>query len=141
MKLTTFTAAIIALMVFNSCKKDKTANCEKTMASIAGKYLITRIELGVNNNYQDADDRDACEKDDHILLNADGTVEYKDDGTVCDASGDDSGTWTIDSNGKITISSVGDVYAESADITSFDCTTLVLSGTESGIQYRVTFKK
>lgn len=141
MKLQTFAIAIISLLVFNSCKKDKTNNCEKTMAAVSGTYSLIKMEANIGAGFVDADNREDCEKDDHIVLNANGTVEYKDDGTICDASGDDSGTWTIDSNGKITISSGGDVYALGSDITSFDCNTLVLSGTELGVQYRITFKK
>lgn len=39
------------------------------MAAIAGTYSITKIEIGSNGNFVDVDDRDACEKDDHIVLN------------------------------------------------------------------------
>ena len=141
MKIKTLSLAALSLLLFGSCKKDKANSCDKSMAAIAGTYSITKIEIGSNGNFVDVDDRDACEKDDHIVLNQNGTLQYQDDGITCDPNGEDSGTWNIDSNGKITMSGAGDFYAQTADVTSFDCTNLVITGTESGIQYRVTFKK
>lgn len=142
MKFKTLLTAVSLLLFFGSCKKDKANSCDKTMAAIAGTYSIVKIEMGSGGSYQDVTSLflESCELDDQIILSSDGTVSYKDAGTACESNGDDSGTWAIDSNGKITVAA-GSVDASSADISSFDCSTLVIAGSDSGIDYRMTLKK
>jgi hypothetical protein len=137
MKKIIFTTAVL-LLLFTSCKKDTSTasgTCNKTVADIAGTYAILDL----------TSQQDACEKDDRLTLNANGTSAYQDLGTVCSPSGDDSGTWSIDANGRMTIKdNGGNDDISSADITSFDCHTLVLTGTDISSpaeQVRLTLKK
>lgn len=148
MKKTIFTTAVL-LLLFTSCKKDKSTasgTCNKTVADIAGTYAILKIEVGMNGVFVDiTSQQDACAKDDKLTLNANGTSAYKDLGVVCSPSGDDSGTWSIDANGKMTIhDNSGSNDISHADITSYDCHTLVLTGTDASSpteQVRLTLKK
>ena len=140
-------SAILLCIVSSSCKKDASSNtnCDKNVASIAGTYSFVKYEAGMSGVFQDVthDFLEPCELDDKLTLNTNGTTLYKDLGTACDPSGDETGTWAISSDGKMTIND-GTVDVSVADITSFDCSTLVLTGTEtggSGIQFRVTMKK
>ena len=92
------------------------------MADIAGTYTLVKIELGASGVFEDvtSSNLDDCEKDDKLVLNANGTTSYEDLGVVCSPSGNDTGTWSIDNNGKITISDNGSsTDVSSADITLF----------------------
>jgi lipocalin-like protein len=138
----------ILLLILSSCKKDKDTdtNCDKTVAGIAGIYSVQKLELGVGGTFIDITSQlDACEIDDKINLKADGTTLYQDLGTACSPSGNSSGTWSISSSGKMSIhdnGGSGDI--DTADITSFDCSTLVLTGSNSGSpgdQVRLTIKR
>lgn len=141
--------SVVLLCLFTSCKKDENSNtnCDKTMANIAGSYGIIKLEVGAGGIFQDATNQlDACELDDKIVLNANGTSAYQDAGVACSPSGNSAGTWSISAAGKMTIDdgsgSASDI--SSADITSFDCSTLVLTGTDPstpGFQLRLTIKK
>jgi hypothetical protein len=135
-------SAIVMCIVSSSCKKEKAnSNCEKTVASIAGTYSVVKVEVGFAGNFTDVA-LEPCQVDDKLTLNADGTTVYKDLGTVCEPSGDETGTWGISSSGKMTIAN-GTIGVNEADITSFDCSTLVLTATDSdsGAKVRLTIKK
>lgn len=117
------------------------------MASIAGTYSIVKFEVGFNGAFQDFTNQlDACELDDKISLKTDGTTTTQDAGTVCSPPGNSTGTWSVMSNNKITINdnNGGPTDISTADITSFDCSTLVLTGsdpTAPADQFRLTLKK
>ncbi len=139
----TLTLAFAALTLA-ACKKE--TNCEKTMASIAGTYSLIKLEFGTGGTFMDVTgELDACERDDQVTLNENGTSSYSDLGTVCSPSGNDSGTWSLSSSGRMTISTGGGILELSdAEITSFDCQTLVLTGFDSsspGDQFRLTIRK
>lgn len=149
MKTKTFVSAVLLCILF-SCKKqdDTKTNCDKTVASIAGTYSIVKIEFGTNGIFQDATGLvESCDLDDKISLNADGTTVIQDLGIVCTPPEDSRGTWSISSSGQIIIddnSNSGPLDISTADITSFDCSTLVLTGSDPGIpgdQFRITMKK
>ncbi|MBS1564784.1 MAG: lipocalin family protein [Bacteroidetes bacterium] len=105
-----------------SCKKNKDdKKCDINMASIAGTYRLASLKYkpGAGQPEQDVMPmRDACENDDLVTLNANGTYHYQDAGTVCTPSGNDDGTWSLNGN---TLSSDGDMRG---DIKSFDCSSL-----------------
>lgn len=61
---------------------------------------------------------DACEKDDLLTLQANGTYNYQDAGTHCDPVGNDEGEWSVNGNMISSDGVVGGV------ITSYDCHTL-----------------
>ena len=139
--------AIFLCIISASCKKEKSTNtnCDKTVAAIAGTYSFIKVEAGTNGVFKEVtnDFFEPCELDDKISMNVNGTTLYKDLGTVCNPSGDEAGTWSISSAGKIIIND-GTVDVSEADITSFDCSTLIITGNDSGgsgIQFRFTMKK
>ncbi len=149
MKTKIFVSAVLLCILF-SCKKqdDTKTNCDKTVASIAGTYSIVKIELGTNGVFEDATGLvDSCDLDDKISLNADGTTVIQDLGIVCTPPENSRGTWSISSSGQITLddnNNSGPLDISTADITSFDCSTLVLTSPDPGIpgdQFRITLKK
>ena len=146
MKLKILVPAVL-LLLFTACKKDKVTSCDKTMAAIAGTYTLVKTEAGTGGIFTDVTNQlEACQMDDKLILNANGTSTYQDLGVACNPPENSSGTWSIDASGKMTIddSGSGTTDISTADITSFDCTTLVLTGTDvslPGFEYRLTIKK
>jgi hypothetical protein len=111
----------IGTLTFVSCKKDK-EDCETTAASIAAAYRTVSIKYKASPSSSENDyfaTLPACEKDDVLTLNANGTYSYTDAGTVCNPPGSYTGTWSVSGN---TITVDGD----NGTIQSFDCNTLVL---------------
>ncbi len=139
----------LLLCTFFSCKKNhnNNSNCDKTPGSIAGTYSIVKYEVGLNDVFQDfTNELDVCELDDKISLKADGTTMIQDVGVICSPPGNSTGTWAISANNKITINNKngGPTDITSADIRSFNCTTLVLTGSDPrspSDQFRLTLKK
>jgi Lipocalin-like domain len=119
-------AALLLGSTFMACKKDTVKDepqpCTISMQSLAGSYKLTALQYKQNNNAAGVDYlvfMDACEKDDLVVLNANGTYNYKDMGVVCLPSQDDAGTWSVTGS---TLSSDG---VMDGTISSFDCKTLV----------------
>lgn len=120
MKKLIFTLATGVLTIV-SCKKDK-EDCQTSAASLAMSYRTVSIKYKQTPSSAELDyfaTLDACEKDDILTLNVNGTYSYTDAGTVCSPSGSYTGTWSVNGN---TITVDGD----NGTIQSFDCTTLVL---------------
>ena len=141
---------VVFLCLLFSCKKDTTTNntCAKTVANIAGTYSPVKNEISMMNaSFADITSQwQPCERDDKLILNANGIYTYQDLGISCTPSGNSSGTWSISSpDGKFTINDTGSAQdITNADITSFDCSTLVLTGdvsTGTGTRFRLTLKK
>lgn len=141
---------ITFLCLLSSCKKENktTANCTKNMEAISGTYSLLKLEVqGMNNTSFDdiSGNLQACELDDKLILNPNGTSVRQFLGKGCMPPLVGSGNWSISSDNKMTINdhgSASDIL--DADITSFDCSTLVLTGTEpmaSSAKYRLTLKK
>ncbi len=147
MKTKIFFSALLLCVLFSCKKKDKAStNCDKTMASIAGSYSIIKLEIGTNGTFQDITNQlEACQLDDKLSLGKDGVFIYQDLGAACSPPGTTTGSWNISSSGKLTINGNGTAAdVESADITSFDCSTLVLTEpdpTTPGDEVRLTLKK
>ena len=147
MKTKIFLPALLLCLFFSCKKNDNNSNCDKTVASIAGTYTIVKLEVGFNGIYQDFTNQiDACDLDNKLLLNADGSTVTQDVGVVCTPPSNSTGTWTISSAHKITIddNNGGPADIASADITSYDCSTLVLTGSDPSVpsaQFRLTLKK
>ena len=111
----------IGTLTFVSCKKDKD-DCQTTAASLAAAYRTVSIKYKQTPSSSELDyfaTLDACEKDDILTLNANGTYSYTDAGSVCAPPGSYTGTWSVSGN---TITVDGD----NGTIQSFDCSTLVL---------------
>jgi hypothetical protein len=140
-------AALLLIVTHSSCKKNDVANnCEKTVASIAGTYTVVKLEIGTSGTFLDVTNLlDACQLDDKLILKTDRTSNYQDLGVVCTPSESSTGTWDINTAGKMTIATNGGAAdISTADITSFDCSTLVLTGFDAsspGTQFRLTIRK
>jgi hypothetical protein len=119
-----FYPAVIMLAFLFSCSKPND-DCTTSTASIAGTYKTTSITYRANAtapevDYYSISMPEACEIDDNLILNADGTYQYLDAGIICSPAGNDAGTWSVNGN---TLETDGDL----ANIESFDCNNLVLT--------------
>lgn len=120
-------AAILGITVV-SCKKEKKDDsvpspCVIGTAYIAGIYKTTAIRYKASSSAPEQDyfaTLPACEKDDIIKLNVNGTADYQDAGTVCTPNGSYSGTWTL--NGDLIT-----IDGTPGSIQLFDCKKLVVS--------------
>lgn len=120
--------ALVILIAFPSCKKEPASNnCAATAANLAGTYSIVKVEANIATPFPDITNQylRTCQRDDKFELKTDGTVAYSDAGTACDPNGSVSGTWSLSSAGKVSVSA-GSIDVSDADIVSFNCTTLVL---------------
>ena len=114
------------LLLFFSCKKEK-ATCDLNSTNIVGSYKATAYTYKAMPSAPAIDIlalTDACEKDNIIIFNANGTYTYQDAGVKCDPTSDDAGSWSLNSN-------VLTVDGEAAAVTSFDCTSMVLTLTDT----------
>ncbi len=135
------TVFIASIALFLSCKKDP-ASCATTVASIAGSYKIAAYTYKQSASSPEIDYYpmlfpDACERDDVISFNADGTYQKTDVGMVCSPPENDNGTWSLLGN-ALTIDGAQN------GIESFDCKTLVLFNTDlliSGDILKITLVK
>jgi len=125
----------IVFMAIFSCKKDKNDNtndnpsCATNVASISGSYKIMAYTYKASASSPEIDYYttlfpDACDRDNVLSFNANGTYQLVDAGIVCSPSGDDNGTWSLSGN---TMTVDGDGTA----IESFDCKTLVLANMDT----------
>lgn len=119
---------LVILITFSSCKKEPASNnCSATTANLVGTYSIAKVEANIATPYADITNQyfRSCQRDDRFELKTDGTVAYSDAGTVCDPNGSVSGTWSLSSAGKVSVSA-GSIDVSDAEVVSFDCTTLIL---------------
>jgi hypothetical protein len=116
--------------------KDDDDNCDLNSANLAGTYQVTGLTYKANTAATPVDiyaTYDACEKDDRIVFNTNGTVTYSDAGVVCVPDGNDTGVWAL-SGSMLTLD------GEAGAVTSFNCTgmTLSVAGTTAGEVTTVT---
>ena len=112
------------------------------MAGISGTYRLTAVGYKTNASATEQDAynwwfTEACEKDDQITLNANGTFTYTDAGVKCNPDGGYTGTWSL-SGSTITVD------GDPATIQSFSCSSLVIVGTgaiQPGDQIRFTYTR
>jgi hypothetical protein len=119
-------ACLPLLLLFFSCKKEK-ATCDLNSTNIVGSYKATAVNYKATPSSTPIDIlalSDACDKDNIITLNANGTYTYQDAGVKCDPTSDDTGTWSLNNN-ALTVDS------EAGVVTSFDCSSMVLTRTDS----------
>ncbi|NLU92439.1 lipocalin family protein [Chitinophaga sp. Ak27] len=117
---------LVAGSLLFSCKKEKssapTPTCSVNMVNISGTYKLTSLQYKSSTSttpVEETDSWEPCEKDDIIILKSDGIYDFKDQGTVCNPSGNEHGTWALKGN---TLTSNGILKGT---ITSFDCKTMV----------------
>lgn len=119
---TIFSFLLLTLFLV-SCKKDRDEQqCQPNVAGISGNYKITSLQYKMTSTSTPVDYlvfMDDCEKDDLIILKADGTYQSNDIGLICTPNNSNSGTWSISGN---TIISDGVV---AGTIETFDCNKLV----------------
>ena len=129
--------ALLVATTFSACKKDDDNNdsLAVTKENLAATYTLSTIKVKATGTAeQDVTSQvPACSKDDQIILKSDLTIQYKDAGTVCSPSGDDTGVWSVSGS---TITMDGDDYI----VKSLTKGTLVLeqTGTINGITYTYT---
>src|SRR5689334_12546205 len=101
--MTHLNKAIIAMFfiavcagLLSSCHKTGDNTCKTDMAHLAGSYKLTAVQYKVTASAQGQDffgTMDDCEKDDLLVLHANGTYDYNDIGLVCTPSGSGKGSW------------------------------------------------
>lgn len=134
---------LLVLGAMASCKKDKNnSSCESTVAGIAASYKLTKV-IAVIPNFPDQDLTTTytsdCERNGVYQLKSDKTFTYTESGSCSDSG---AGTWDIvDNKMTITSTSGGAVEYSSTPITSWDCTTFVLSEDGGGVTYKIYFTK
>jgi hypothetical protein len=95
---------------------------------LSGSYRITAVRYkdtptSPETDYYNQFFTDACERDDILTLNANGTYTYADAGVKCSPTSDDTGNWSLAGN-ILTI----DGGPENVD--SFNCSILSLSSSD-----------
>jgi hypothetical protein len=137
-KIYIVSAAIALLLGFFACKKsnNNSPSNARTVANFSGNYDLTALQgsiFGVTVNLYDS--LPPCERDNVIQLNANLIANFIDSGVKCVPPSDSTGTWSLSSNTDTLY-----VAGSANFITSWDGTTLVLTGTQtvSGFQATVT---
>lgn len=127
--------AISVIILATACKKDgKDDNCPTTMEGIAGTYKLQSATAdGADITAFYFDD---CERDNEIVLKADGSYDFVDAGTKCTPPSDASGNWSLSGN-IFTI----DLLPTSLTLEDFDCTTLRGSANVMGSEVKVRLRK
>lgn len=123
-KLKTLVSLFAAALIVSACQKDPVVqkDCSLTLNGLSGTYRLTALTYRAPGSSTEQDYllfMDACERDDLVILKANGSWQYQDAGTSCAPSGNDNGTWSVTGN---TISSDGQIQGT---IRSYDCHTLV----------------
>jgi len=124
--------AMLTMVIFSSCKKDKSDSPAITKENIAGTYKLIALTVNGQSYYEFLD---PCEKDDDYKLNLDLTMEYVDAGTVCSPAGGYSSTWSLLGTNSIIIDS------DTGTIDKFDGHVLKVTGVQSGVTYSPTYSK
>jgi Lipocalin-like domain len=112
----------VFFILLSSCQKNKNDDCTVSVASLSSSYKLAALKYKASAAGPEQDYLvflDACEKDDILRLNSNGTWSSQDVGTVCTPNGNDTGTWSLNGN---TINSDGLI---DGTIQSFDCSTLI----------------
>lgn len=108
-----------------SCKKNTDQTCNLDTASVAGSYKVTAVRYKATATSPETDYYsqffpDACERDDIITLNTNGSATFTDAGVKCSPPGDDVSTWSLSGN-TITID------GGPANVDSFNCSSITVS--------------
>ncbi len=133
-------SAIILATTVVACKKDPTTTCPNSMESIAGPYKTIAVKYKASSTAIEQDYfaiLPACEKDDIVKLNVNGTADYQDAGTACTPNNSYSSTWSVNGNSITMDGTAGTIQL-------FDCKKLVVMGTGAlvpGDILTVTYEK
>ncbi len=116
-----------AFLLFLACKKSDKSNNSRTAANFAGTYALTALTVNEGGaTFNAYDSLPACEKDNLIQLNANGSAQFIDAGIACAPPEDSTGAWHLSAKAD-------SIYLgnEAAFINSFDGKTLVVSNQQS----------
>jgi len=138
-KIAISAAAVTLILVINACKKsDNNSNnpSARTVQNFSGSYNLTAITasvLGTNINLYDS--LPACDQDNVIQLDVNGTAHFIDAAVKCAPPSDSTGTWSLSSNTDTIY-----VAGMANFIKSWDGKTLMLSSVENlgGIPVPIT---
>ncbi len=138
-KITLFTFVVIAATaILTSCSKDKTTptpdnNATATENLTAKDWKITGLVIStIIGDFNFLDSLDACQKDDLLKYNLDGTITEKAGATKCDPADPDTkngGVWTLLNNDTKLRIIDGDTSIY--DINTLNSTTAILKQTET----------
>lgn len=113
---------ILMTAILSSCKKDSgDDNCTLSTKALAGKYRTTSVKYKQTASFPEVDYypvlfADACDRDDYITYNADGTYTITDAGSVCFPNNNSSGTWSLSGN-----TFTQDSPSNTSTVERFDC--------------------
>jgi hypothetical protein len=118
----------IAAGVFASCKKESSSDdgCKTDMPHVAGTYKLTAVKYKMSSTTAEQGYlpfMEACETDNLIALNANGTYTFSDVGEKCTPDESSTGTWSI--AGSTILCKESDILDQGI-ISAFDCKQLVL---------------
>ncbi len=122
--------------LLTSCDKDDDV-CNLSNDSLVGTYSITAAKFKPVGGGSEIDllaGSSACEKDDLVVFNDNGSIAYQDAGTVCSPSNSSTGTWSLSGN-TITID------GEAGTVSSFDCSRMVVTGSDLTGTLTVTYTR
>lgn len=135
MKKIILSVIIIAATVVSCKKEDSNPNkCAVNTISLTGSYKPTALKYKASSSAPEQDIftlLDACEKDDIIKLNSNGTLEYQDVNTICTPNGSYSGTWSLSGTTFTMDGTPG-------TIESFDCKTLIVKAVNQQVPGDIT---
>jgi len=141
MKKATF--IVLSAIVLFSCTgdKDELQPCTISTAAISGAYKIISMLYKENASAPETEVFpiwfEACQRDDVLTFDTNGTYQDADAGIKCSPPDDDNGTWTLSGN-TMTIDS------DPTTLESFDCKTLVLVNMDTqvaGDRLKITLTK
>ena len=138
-----FLLTLIIAMVISCKKSGPEPTCTTDMASISGSYKITAYTYKAGPQFPEIDYMhtvfsDSCDRDNIYKFNSNGNYQIMDIGLVCSPSGDDAGTWQLQSATAMLID--GDPII----LESFNCKTLVIVNTDTqqpGDRVKITMTK
>jgi hypothetical protein len=93
------TAAVILVLGFAACKKSDNKNSARTVENLSGTYNLTALSIDLGSiDFNLYDTLPACQKDNVILLNANGTAQFVDAGVACEPPSDSADVWHLSPN-------------------------------------------
>lgn len=129
--------SLVIVLAFSSCKKDENSACDISLTAIAGNYKVTKVTAAGIDVTGDVL-TDDCLKNGIITLGADGSAVYT-QGAGCTGGG--TGSWSLSTDGKITINTDSDFDDVSAATVNNTCSSLIITKSYMGVSYSTTLTK